>query len=463
MSQESQGLKREMNSRQLAMIGIGAIIGTGLFLNSGYTIKNAGPGGTLICYLFGAVVMYLVMVCLAELSVVFPKAGSFQEYSARLISPGFGSAIGWLYWYCWVLTIAWYLSAVGLYMQYWLPKTPVTMWCLIFGLVLFIFNSVSVKNFGEGQFWFAGIKVFAIIIFIAICLGRLLGIGGPSPGLANLYMHKGFFPIGLISILPVLMSVVFAYQGGEVLGNAAEEAKDPAVEMPKAIRSSVFQMVGLYVLSVLFIMITVPWTSISADQSPFVTVLSKLGIPGADHIMNLVVILAALSAANSAIYSCTRFLFSLGEQGAAPKAVTRLNKNHIPFNALIVTTIGIIICLITNLIPALANTVNVWMWAVSGLIGAVAWIVIGVCVVCLRRNLAREGKSADTLPYRSPCYPLVPALAIILNTVVLVGMLLSPDQRLSLYIGLPIVILTFAFFIIRDKYLNTNTRGKMVA
>lgn len=212
-------------------------------------------------------------------------------------------------------------------------------------------------------------------------------------------------------------------------------------------------------------MLCVPWTSINIDQSPFVTVLKTFGIAGADHIMNIIVLIAALSAANSAVYTCTRFLFGLGERGGAPKSVTRLNKDNIPFNALVLTTIGIIVCLITNLIPILAETVNVWLWAVSGIIGSVAWIVIGINVILLRRQLAREGKSPDSLPYRSPAYPLVPILAIVLNVIVLVSMLMAPDQRLSLYLGVPIVILTFAFFYIREKVFNADkiTAGAKVS
>ena len=461
MSQEKQGLKREMSSGQMTMVGLGALIGTGLFLNSAYTIKNAGPGGTLLCYLFGGLVMWSVMVCLGELAVAMPKAGSFQEYSTRLIGHWFGHAIGWLYWFSWVLCIAWFLSACGMYMQYWLPKSPVWLWSIIFGVVLFVFNNRAVKEFGTGQFWFAGIKVFAILIFIIICIGRLLGIGGPSPGFTNLVAHGGFFPVGFVAVLPVMMSVVFAYQGTEAMATTAEEADNPDKAIPKAINSTIFQTLGLYLVSIFVIMLCVPWTAISIDESPFVTVLKTFGISGADHIMNFIILIAALSAANSAVYTCTRFLFGLGERGGAPESVTELNKDNIPFNALVITTIGIVICLLTDLIPVLASTVNVWMWAVSGVIGSVAWIVIGMDVIFLRRQLAREGKSPDDLPYRSPGYPLVPLMAIVLNLVVLVSMLMAPDQRLSLYLGVPIVLLTFVIFYLREKMMGSS--GKLGA
>jgi len=453
---EKQRLKREMTSGQMTMVGLGALIGTGLFLNSAYTIKNAGPGGAILCYLFGGLVMWSVMVCLGELAVAIPKAGSFQEYSTRLIGHWFGHAIGWLYWFSWVLCIAWYLSASGMYMQYWLPDTPVWIWSILFGIALFIFNNRAARKFGTGQFWFAGIKVFAILIFILICIGRLLGIGGPSPGFSNLVDHGGFFPVGLVAILPVMMSVVFAYQGTEVMATTAEEAEDPNKAIPRAINSTIFQTLALYLVSIFVIMLCIPWTAINIDESPFVTVLKTFGISGADHIMNFIILVAALSAANSAVYTCTRFLFGLGERNGAPKFVTELNKDSIPFNALVLTTVGIIICLLTDQIPVLASTVNVWMWAVSGVIGSIAWIVIGMDVIFLRRQMAREGKSIDSLPYRSPSYPFVPILAIVLNLIVLFSMLMAPDQRLSLYLGIPIVILTFVCFYIREKAMISS-------
>lgn len=447
-----RGLKREMKSRHLAMITIGAVIGTGLFLNSGYTIKAAGPGGTLISYIFGGFVMWLVMVCLAELAVAMPESGSFQEYCNRLISPAVGNAIGWLYWFSWSLTIAWYLTAVGIYMQYWWKGVPIWAWCIIFGAILFIFNSLAVKDFGEGQFWFAGLKVFAVVIFILIGLGKVFGLfGGEYIGARNLIAHGGFFAVPFLAILPTMMNVSFSYQGCEVLGNTAGESDAPEKAIPRAIRSTVLQVVGLYLVSVLVIMACVPWKSVSIEESPFVTVLSNAGIPAADHIMNMIVILAALSAANSGFYSCSRFLYSLSLQGVAPKFLASLNKRSVPFNSLVFTTAGIVFCIITGLIPALANTLNVWMWAVAGLIGVIVWILIGVCVVIFRKKLASEGRSVTELAYRSPGYPLVPVLVVLTNTAVLVSMLTSPDQRLSLYIGLPVVAATLAFFFWWEK------------
>ncbi|MCF8068662.1 MAG: amino acid permease [Desulfobacterales bacterium] len=455
----SQGLKRELKSRHLAMISIGAIIGTGLFLNSGYTISSAGPGGSLLCYIAGGFLMWLVMVCLAELAVAMPESGSFHEYSSRLASPAVGNAIGWLYWFSWVLTIAWYLSAVGIYMQYWWKGSPLWLWYLVFGAVLFIFNCLSVKVFGEGQFWFAGLKVFAVLIFILIGLAAVFGgFGEKVPGLQNLMAVKGFFPVAFIAVLPVMMNVSFSYQGCEVLGNTAGESQNPAKEIPRAIRSTVLQVTGVYVVSVLVLMTCLPWTSFGMDESPFVTVLSRLGIPGVDHIMNIIVITAALSAANSAVYTCTRFTYSLALKGAAPKSMMLLNKRKIPFNALLLTSAGIAICILSGEIPLLANTVNVWMWAVSGIIGAIAWIMIGICLILFRRHLAREGKSVSDLAYRSPGYPLVPILVIVLNIAILFSMLASPDQRLSLYVGVPVVVVTFLFFFFRENTKQVNEK-----
>ncbi|MGI6630669.1 MAG: amino acid permease [Bacillota bacterium] len=444
----SPGLKRAMTSRHMMMISIGAMIGTGLFLNSGYTAGSAGPGGTILSYIFGAFIMWLVMVCLGELSVAMPESGSFQEFSHQLISPAAGHAIGWLYWFCWVLCIAWYLSAVGIYMQYWMPGIPPQVWYLVFGVLLFLFNSLSSKDFGEGQFWFAGLKVIAIVVFILIAIAAAFGLigGGNVQGVNNLFAHQGFFPFSIFAILPVMISVAFSYQGCEIVGNTAGESVDPQIEMPKAIRNTVFQITGVYVISVLMLMIIVPWTELGLSESPFVTALARIGIPGADHLMNIIVIIAALSAANSAIYSCTRFAYGLSLRGSAPKSLVNLSKRQIPLNSLILTYVGIIACILTGEIPLLANTLNAWMWAVSAVIGVLAWIVIGVCLIAFRRKLKREGKSVDQLAYRSPGYPLVPILVIVLNLIIIFSMLFDEGQRLNFFIGVPIIIITYVFF-----------------
>ncbi|MGI6685369.1 MAG: amino acid permease [Bacillota bacterium] len=464
MSSQPEQLKRAMTSRHMMMISIGAIIGTGLFLNTGYTIGAAGPGGTILSYIFGAFIMWMVMVCLGELSIAMPESGSFQEFSHRLISPAAGHAIGWLYWFCWVLCIAWYLSAVGIYMQYWMPNIPPQVWYLIFGVVLFIFNSLSSNDFGEGQFWFAGMKVIAIVVFALIALAAAFGLigGGTIPGMNNLVAHQGFFPFSIFAILPVMISVAFSYQGCEIVGNTAGESVDPQKEMPKAIRSTIFQVTGVYVFSVIMLMVIVPWTELGLSESPFVTALARIGIPGADHVMNLIVIISALSAANSAIYCCTRFVYGLSLRGSAPKSLIKLNKRQIPLNSLILTYVGIIICILTGEIPLLANTLNAWMWAVSAVIGVLAWIVIAVCLIAFRRKLKREGKSVDELAYRSPGYPLVPILVIVLNLIIIFSMLFDEGQRLNFYIGVPIIVLTYLFFIFYERSKKSASRDDSI-
>lgn len=453
MSEQPEQLKRSMTSRHMMMISIGAIIGTGLFLNTGYTIGAAGPGGTILSYMFGAFIMWMVMVCLGELSIAMPESGSFQEFSHRLISPAAGHAIGWLYWFCWVLCIAWYLSAVGIYMQYWMPAIPHQVWYLVFGLVLFIFNGLSSKDFGEGQFWFAGMKVMAIVVFAIIALAAAFGFlgDGTTPGMTNLFVHQGFFPYSIFAILPIMISVAFSYQGCEIIGNTAGESTDPKTQMPKAIRSTIFQVTGVYIVSVIMLMVIVPWTELSLSESPFVTALARIGIPGADHVMNTIVIISALSAANSAIYCCTRFAYGLSLRGSAPKSLTKLNKRQIPLNSLSLTYVGIVLCILTGEIPLLANTLNAWMWAVSAVIGVLAWIVIGVCLIAFRRKLKREGKSVDELAYRIPAYPLLPILVIVLNSIIIFSMLFDADQRINFFIGVPIIVLTYLFFIIRER------------
>ena len=256
-----------------------------------------------------------------------------------------------------------------------------------------------------------------------------------------------------------MISVAFSYQGCEIVGNTAGESVDPQKEMPKAIRSTIFQVTGVYVISVLMLMIIVPWTELGLSESPFVTALARIGIPGADHLMNIIVIISALSAANSAIYCCTRFVYGLSLRGSAPKSLVKLNKRQIPLNSLILTYVGIIICILTGEIPLLANTLNAWMWAVSAVIGVLAWIVIGVCLIAFRRKLKREGKSVDQLAYRSPGYPLVPILVIVLNLIIIFSMLFDEAQRLNFFIGVPIIVLTYLFFIWWESRKKSSSKN----
>ena len=330
------GLRRSMGARHLVMIAMGGVIGSGLFLSSGYTISQAGPLGAVLAYLVGAFVVYLVMACLGELAIAYPVSGAFHIYAARSIGPATGFATAWLYWLCWAVAIGSEFTASGLLMQRWFPGVDVWVWCLVFAAVLFGFNAVSARFFGESEFWFAIIKVGAIIGLIVLGGAALFGFrplsdGGSHPFLfENFNTAGGLFPNGFTGVLVTVLAVFYAFSGSELIGVAAGETKDPATSIPKAMRTTVIRLLIFFVGAIAVIAATIPYTEVGLDESPFVTVFSAIGIPFAADIMNFVIITALLSAGNSGLFSCARMLYSLADEGHAPQALQKADPPRHP-------------------------------------------------------------------------------------------------------------------------------------
>ncbi|TKI58405.1 amino acid permease [Brevibacillus antibioticus] len=276
-------LQRSMKSRHLFMLSLGGVIGTGLFLNAGFTINQAGPGGALVAYIVGGILLYLVMTCLGELSVKMPVTGSFQAYASKYIGPASGFTLGWMYWLGSATTAGVEFTAAGMVMQRWFPDTPIWIWCALFIVLLFTFNALTTKGFAETEYWFAGIKVLAVLIFIIIGLGAIFGIvsmeGRPAPFLSNFSADGGLFPFGIAIVFVTMMNVVFSYQGSELIGIAVGEAENPQKTIPRAIRNVVFRILVFYVASVTILSALFPSSELGLLESPFVTVFDAVGIP----------------------------------------------------------------------------------------------------------------------------------------------------------------------------------------
>ncbi len=274
-------LQRTMKSRHLFMISLGGIIGTGLFLGSGYTIGQAGPLGAVLAYLAGGFIMYLTMLCLGELSVAMPVAGSFQTYTTKFIGPAAGFTVGWIYWLGWAVTVALELLSAGTLMQRWFPGSPIWVWCAVFGLVLFLLNALSARTFGETEFWFSSIKVSAIILFIILGGAALFGVihmkGGQSAPMFSHFTEAGLFPNGLKGLLLTMITVNFAFQGTELIGIAAGESENPEKTIPKSIRATVWRTLFFFVLAIFVLSGLIPWKEAGLIESPFVMVLIKSG------------------------------------------------------------------------------------------------------------------------------------------------------------------------------------------
>lgn len=447
------GLRRSMGPRHLIMIAMGGVIGSGLFLSSGYTIDQAGPLGAVLAYLVGAFVVYLVMACLGELAIAYPVAGAFHIYAARSIGPATGFTTAWLYWLCWAVALGSEFTASGLLMQRWFPGVDVWVWCLVFATIVFSFNAFSARLFGETEFWLSLVKVGAIVALIVLGGAALLGFrplasdGGPPLLLKNFVTDDGLFPHGFSGVLITTLAVFYAFSGSELIGVAAGETKDPGRSIPKALRATVFRLLIFFVGAITVIAATVPYGEVGLDESPFVTVFSGLGIPYAADVMNFVIITALLSAGNSGLYSCARMLFSLADEGHAPQAFRRLTRRGIPLTALSVSMVGGLASLLCSVMAA--ESVYLVLVSIAGFAVVGVWMSISASHFFHRRAFVRDGGDVSALAYKAPFYPVVPLLAFTLCLVSIVGLAFDPNQVAALYFGIPFVAGCYLFFYLR--------------
>lgn len=445
-------LARTMTARHLVMIAMGGVIGSGLFLSSGYTISQAGPLGAVIAYLIGSLVVYLVMACLGELAVTYPVSGAFHIYASRSINPATGFTTAWLYWLTWAVALGSEFTASGILMQRWFPSVPVWVWCVVFAAVVFTVNAISARVFGETEFWFSLIKVAAIVVLIILGGAALFGFhpfaeGGYPHLFENFSTSGGLLPNGVSGIVVTALAAFYAFSGSELIGVAAGETADPARAIPKAIRTTVIRLLLFFVGSIVVIAATVPYDKVGLDESPFVTVLSQVGVPYAADIMNFVIITALLSAGNSGLFSCARMLFSLSEEGQAPAVLRRLTKRGIPLVALAVSMLGGLASLISSV--AAPETVYLVLVSIAGFAVVGVWMSIAASQFLHRRTFVRGGGDLSTLSYRTPFYPYVPILAFTLCAVSLIGIALDSSQVAALYFGIPFVIVCYVYHYFR--------------
>ncbi|GHH99332.1 amino acid permease [Neobacillus kokaensis] len=452
VTQGKSTLKRAMKSRHLFMMSLGGIIGTGLFLGSGYAIGEAGPAGAILAYLVGGLLMYLAMVCLGELSVVMPVSGSFQAHATKFIGPATGFVVGWIYWLSWALYVGLEFVAAGLLMKRWFPDVPTWIWCAIFVILLFSINSLTTKAFAETEYWFAGIKVIAVIVFIIIGLGSVFGLislqNEPTPYLSN-FIGDGLFPAGMVGVFISMMTVIYAFQGSEIMGVAAGETEEPEKNIPKAIRTIVFRILIFYVLAIFVLSALVPYKKAGVLESPFVTVFDMVGIPFAADIMNFVILTAILSVGNTGLFACTRIMYSLSETGMAPKVLGKLNKRGVPSNALLVTLGFALLSLLTSVIAE--DTLFVVLLAISGIGGTLTWLAIAAAQIGFRRQFIKNGGRLEDLKYKVPLYPFIPILCIVMCLFIFAFTAYDETQRTSLYWGGGFVAACYLYYYFKFK------------
>ncbi|MHA6195997.1 amino acid permease [Pseudomonas wadenswilerensis] len=434
------GYKKEMHTRHIVMLALGGVIGTGLFLTSGYTVNQAGPLGAVIAYMVGAVMVYLVMVCLGELAVQMPETGSFSSYATRYLGPGTGYTVAWLYWLTWAVAIGSEFTAAGILMVRWFPDTPVWIWSALFAVTVFTSNVVSVRLFAETEFWLSLIKVLTVIAFIIIGGGAICGLFDVKHvqgiGLSN-FTREGLFPTGLLPIAMTLLAVSFAFSGTELIGIAAGEAKDPQESVPKAIRTTVIRL-ALFFVGTIFVLATLlPREQAGLVESPFVMAFDLIGISYSADIMNFVILTALLSAANSGLYAASRMLWTLSDQGHMPQCFGRLSKRGTPVNAIILSMAGAAASLLSSVLAP--DTVYLALVSISGLAVVVVWMSIAASQIAFRRHYVANGGRVEDLHFRVRGYPWVPLGAIACCVLACVGIAFDPEQRVALYFGLPFI------------------------
>jgi L-asparagine transporter-like permease len=428
------GLHRNLTPAQLAMIGIGSTIGTGLFLGSAISVKLAGPG-VILSFIGGACIALTMMWALAEMAAAHPAAGTFGLYAEMYLHPWAGFAIRYTYWLCLVVIIGSEVVAAAIYCQYWFPNVPAWLWIAGFSLAMIYVNTLSIENFGTLEYWFAMIKVVTIAVFLVLGAALLFGFGFPRIGAGNYTAYGGFFPGGWSGVALGVTMAIFSYLGLEIVGTTAGEAADPKIAVPRALRRTLFVLVLFYIGSLAIVVGIVPWNQIDLGKSPFVRVFETVGIPAAGHIMNFVVLTAALSAATCNVYFTSRLLFSLARGGYAPSGLGRLNKRGMPVAAVLVSSVGMAAALVLS--QLFKNTAFVFMIGVAFFGGPFIWIMILATHLAFRRATAREKRNILRVAPRGPWSSLFGLIALI-------GVLIStwwvPSFHIALLAGPPWLI-----------------------
>ncbi|WP_323119706.1 amino acid permease [Burkholderia alba] len=422
-------LQRRLKGRHITMIAIGGSIGTGLFVASGASVAQAGPGGAIAAYVLIGLMVYFVVTGLGEMAALVPVSGSFAYYGSQYVDAGFGVALGWTYWYSWAVTIAVELVAAQIVMRYWFPALPGVWWGAAFLVLIFLLNTLSVRGFGEAEYGFSLIKVVTVIAFIAAGLLIAAGAlhGSPAVGWRNFTAGDAPFVGGVRAMMSVGLIAGFSFLGTELVGVTAGESAHPRTTIPRAVRQIFWRILLFYVLAIFVIGLLIPYTDpnlLKSDVtdigvSPFTLVFRHAGFSLAADAMNLVILTAVLSAGNSGTYAATRMLYNLAAEGSAPAMFAKLSPGGVPRNALYATMAVGGLCFLTSLSGS--QGIYLWLLNTAGITGFIAWLGIAVSHYRFRKGLLKQGFSVEQLPYRAKWFPFGPAFAFAVCLVIALG------------------------------------------
>ncbi|GGR76429.1 amino acid transporter [Streptomyces aureoverticillatus] len=415
-----------LKQRHLTMLGLGGVIGAGLFVGSGAGIEVAGPGIVLSYLIAGALAM-CVMRMLGEMSAAMPASGAFSVHAERALGRWAGFSVGWLYWFLLVVVLAVEATGAARIANEWAPGVPQWAWVLLFMVFFTGANLAAVKNFGEFEFWFAALKVFAIVVFLVLGLLAIFGVLPDTDpvGFTHLTGDGGFLPYGWDGVISGVVVVLFAFGGLEIVTIAAAESDDPVRSVARAVRSAVYRILFFYVGSMLVIVTVLPWTAQKAGFSPYVTVLDSIGVPSAGTLMNIVVFVALLSSLNANLYGSSRMIFSLAERGEAPKGLLKVSAGGVPRRAVLASVAFGFVSVLLNL--KWPESVFLYMLNSVGAALLFVWGLIAVSQLRLRRRIEREAPERLTL--RMWFFPWLTWAALAAMAVVILLMLRDDGAR----------------------------------
>ncbi|MCY8808555.1 amino acid permease [Bacillus atrophaeus] len=439
MEKDKQTLKRTMTSRHIMMMALGGAIGAGLFKGSSTAIDVAGPS-VIIAYLIGGIILLFIMQGLAEMAVRNSNARTFRDLVQSVLGNYAAYFLDWIYWKMWVLNIAAEAVVAAIFLQYWLPDCPIWALALGISLLVTIVNLLSVKIFAETEYWLALIKVAVIVIFIILGLLLLFFTFGnhSAVGLSNLTEHGGFFPHGPSGLITAMLVVIYSYGGTEIIGVTLAETKNPEKVVPKAVRSTLTRIVAFYLLPFFIIVSLIPWNQVnSVPESPFVMVFKMVGVPGADHIMNAVILLAIISSMNSGLYGSSRILYTQAMDGRVPKMFSKLSKKKVPVYAILMCTsflyVGVLISLFAG------SQTFTYLMGSLGYTVLFIWLIIGFAHLKSRKN------QTEMPSYYVKWFPYTTWFAILSLIAILIGVILTTSIVITCITAAIYLLITAAY------------------
>lgn len=453
VSAESHDLAKGLQARHMTMIAVGGVIGAGFFLGVGGAIAKAGPS-VIVAYLAGGILSFLVLMLLVEMAVGRPVAGSFQRFASEAFGPVAGFSTGWTYWLAFLIGPASETIAAGTFLHVWFPSIPIWIFALVVAVLMTVVNLVGVAFFGEVEFWLSLIKVVALVVFIVWGAIAVTGAGPQSPStVTNLVNDGGFAPAGLGGIFGAMLLVMFSYGGTESIGTAAEESANPERDLPRVLRSTILRILVLYIASVSVLMMVLPWQQAGTSSSPFVDALQILGGPVAANVMNVVVLIAALSCIDTGIYATSRMMFSMAREGYFPKVFAQVSdRRRTPRAAIVLSSLVLFLgALFYAFAPDFAY---LWLASFSGFGFMFAWLMIALSEPRVKKNLEAEGK----LKWKAPASQVAVAVSVVLILGTFIGQFFIAGGWVMIAAGVIWLAFTVAYyhFVGQKRFLATQ-------